>query len=125
MKDDSLFQSCAKASKPLELKWFVKKNTWLSREYCDVGWGNGYVCVPEGHRCFGLSYDEIHEKFDISAHGGLTFSDSSKGLEWPEIPEGEWWIIGFDTAHYGDSLSNWPKAIVEIETQRILKQLEQ
>jgi hypothetical protein len=107
----------------LQLKSFVKKVTWLGG-LNSHGWGNGYVCLPEGHPCYGMDYDAIHEKYDMDVHGGLTLSCSSEGNEWPEQPEGKWWIVGFDTAHHGDSFSRWPKAAVKREAERLLKQLE-
>lgn len=70
------------------------------------GWC-GYVGVPEGHRYFGVGYDDV----PVEAHGGLTFADhcqktdhESKGI--CHVPdEGEpdhvWWL-GFDCAHAGD-----------------------
>lgn len=109
----------------MELKAFVKENTWLSRSYGSTfGWGNGYVCLPEEHPCFGMSYSEIHDKYQINVNGGLTLSESSDQLKWPEIPEGRWWIVGFDTAHYMDDLSRWPDAeSVEQEARRLMDQL--
>lgn len=108
----------------VEIKSFVKPLNHLSG--LDVGWGNGYVCLPVGHPAYGMHYDEIYETFSISAHGGLTFSESAKTIEWPEIPEGckDSWVVGFDCAHYGDSLDNWPKKMVELEAQNLAKKFE-
>ena len=36
----------------------------------DVGWGNGYVLIPESHPFYMKDYDSI----DVYVHGGLTFS---------------------------------------------------
>ena len=61
-----------------------------------------YIEIPEGHRYFGVSYDDIN---DIECHGGLTYSDSNN---WFETKHG--WTIGWDYAHandwYGVKLSN-------------------
>jgi hypothetical protein len=111
-----------------ELKYFVRENTWLIRGMIDFGWGNGYVALPEGHPCFGLDYTDIHEKYDIEVNGGLTFachSDSLKDGAFENFPEGNWWVVGFDTAHSWDSIAMWPtKESVEFETKRLVSQLE-
>lgn len=103
-----------------ELPFFVCE-THLDRNIINVGWGNGYVCIPKWHPCFGMDYNDIYEKYGIHAHGGLTFADKSNNLkQWPcqsEIPDGEYWIVGFDTAHSGDDLQRWPKEAVIMETK--------
>lgn len=95
------------------------------------GWGNGYVIIPEGHPVHGMGYNDIENQYDIDVHGGLTFSDSAKTLR-----EENWlpnhvdakdsdWIIGFDTAHYMDSMDNWPdEESVLRECRRLIDQLE-
>ena len=74
------------------------------------GWGNGYVHIPEGHKYYGLHYDEI--PYDV--HGGLTFSEVIKDSDLHNWPKGHW--IGFDTAHYGDNKHKWGKNDVFKET---------
>ena len=109
-----------------QIKFFVKENTWLSRgSYSDFGWGNGYVCLPVGHPCFGMGYDSIHNKYEINCNGRLTFSRPSNELkDWKEKPDGEYWIVGFDTAHSWDSLERWPKEAVLRETENLAKQFK-
>ncbi len=91
-----------------------------------VGWGNGYVCLPKEHKYHGVHYDEI----DVDVHGGLTFSRSAETIKeevWQEtLPKGceTSWIVGFDTAHFGDDKDGWSKAAVEAETVRLKQQLE-
>ena len=101
------------------LKTFVKKITWLPG--IEHGWGNGYVILPEEHPYYGKEYDDIN----VDVHGGLTFSESAKDLDWPEIDakDKKGWVIGFDTAHYGDSIYTWPIYKVEEELKRLAKQL--
>jgi hypothetical protein len=113
-----------------QIQFYVKEITWLRG--ISTGWGNGYVCLPKGHPCFGLDYDAIHEKYpDLSVHGGLTFACASEDIvleKVPELPEAcrkDYWIIGFDCAHYGDDLSMWPKVLVEHETKNLARQMEQ
>ena len=110
----------------MRIRMFVKENTWLSS--LDVGWGNGYVIIPKGHPLHGKGYDDI----DVSVHGGLTFSgpvnelDNSKEGGWFEIKpkDKDGWVIGFDTAHYGDNKMNWSKERVLKETQLLKEQVE-
>lgn len=107
------------------MKSLIKENTWLTRgSILDFGWGNGYVLIPEGHPLHGKHYDDI----DVSVHGGLTFSelvDSDMVTEWglEKTDEGAW-CVGFDTAHWGDSLSNWSVNRVHQETVNLLEQLK-
>lgn len=75
------------------------------------GWGNGYVALPKEHPCFGKSYYDI----DVKVHGGLTYAEM----------EGDFWVVGFDTAHAFDSMEKWPKEKVEEETIRLRDQLEE
>jgi hypothetical protein len=112
----------------MKIQWFVKETKHLQRFMSiDFGWGNGYACIPEGHPCHGLDYDDIHNKYDISVNGGLTFAcAASKLTDWEEIPTDckDHWVVGFDTAHYNDSLEKWPKVMVELEAQNLASQLE-
>ena len=81
----------------------------LDRNIVDIGWGNGYVDVPNSHPIFGVHYDEI----DVDVHGGLTYSQFIDGK----------WRVGFDTGHYGDTLKRWPQEKVLEETTRLFKQI--
>jgi len=102
------------------MKTFVKRNDWL--QFTNHGWGNGYVIIPKGHPYHGKHYDDI----PVNVHGGLTFSENAKDLDWPELDkkDKEGWVVGFDTAHFGDSLSNWSKIEVAKETKKLAKQLK-
>ena len=118
-------------------KWFVIENTWLRRELSeslklDFGWGNGYVAVHRSHPLFGKEYNKpIHlygKKLEylIDVHGGITFSNTDgktnlnritvdeKGNEVPYIKKNpkDWWVFGFDTAHFQDNANNWTKQAV-------------
>lgn len=103
------------------------KNTWLDHPTLSLphGWGNGYVIIPKEHPFHGIHYDILNEF--VNAHGGLTFSelcdDENKntfGLEDSDIGK---WIIGFDTAHHGDSLERWHEGAVVAETDFLLAQV--
>lgn len=122
-----------------ELKAFVVENhirksgeydRWPEsvKELMEMGWGNGYVLIPSDHPYYGLHYDQI----PLSVHGGLTYSDAandspSQVADWPEftLEEKEGWVVGFDTAHYDDSLAKWPKEKVMEEAENLKRQLEE
>src|SRR5688572_11836767 len=66
----------------------------------------GYVGLPPGHPCYGLSYDEVHHRFpDLDVHGSITYSEKCQG--WichkpgPGSPDHLYWL-GFDCAHWND-----------------------
>lgn len=93
------------------------------------GWGNGYVLIPEGHPLYGNRdyYADCFNSLDV--HGGITYSEKdvpSKKAEFitdkPD-PGCEYWVLGFDTAHYRDNTS-MDKEWVARETLRFKEQLE-
>ena len=86
----------------------------------NFGWGNGYVILPKGHKYHGVHYDEI----PVDVHGGLTYSqDISTFSKDDEEAKSGAWVVGFDTAHYGDTLAKWPKEKVQKEADNLLAQL--
>lgn len=98
-----------------------------------AGYANGYVAVPKDHPYFGKDYDDI----DVEVHGGLTFACSGDKVTARDLPETEviegnlgnldenWWVFGFDTCHYMDTLDRWPREAVIVETLNLKKQLEE
>ena len=91
----------------------------ISVQYNDnFGWGMGYVLLPPNHPFYGINYNDIN----IDVHGGLTYSnyfDSTRFLKWTNNRKvvgditldnfkkfNNYWMIGFDTNHYGDNLEN-------------------
>lgn len=94
------------------MKGFVLQNSGL--------W-NGYVAIPKGHPAYGKDYDEI----DVEIHGGLTFGNYSSKLDNPSLPkfDEEHWVVGFDTAHAGDTREYWTKERVLKETEFLKTQL--
>ena len=110
------------------------------------GTHNGYVAVPPENKYHGKSWDEME---DFNVHGGITFSepaiypDRMNGMEINKkyigkrnciLTEAEfitdnteigddWWIFGFDTAHWGDNIYNWNKKAVIEETLSMMEQL--
>jgi hypothetical protein len=100
-----------------------------------IGYANGYVAVPPGHRLHGLDDDKANEY--ISIHGGLTFAEARTDLNeetfrddiecinferFEEIPA-DYWVFGFDTMHYGDGNKDRDWCIRE--TKDLLKQLQE
>jgi len=90
----------------------VKKITWLSRDApFDFGYGNGYVGVNKNHPCYGKSYDDV----PVDVHGGITYAEL----------HGDYWVFGFDTCHYTDTLEKWPYEKVLEETIYLKNQLKE
>ena len=107
-----------------KIRWFVKESLVEIRCFLPCGWGNGYVVIPKDHPMCKKDYTDI----PVEVHGWLTFGVKANKLDWPEITEEERvngsWVYGFDTTHYGDSISKWPKKKVEKETKLLAKQFE-
>lgn len=105
----------------------------VSKYGMDCGYANGYVAIPVDHPLYGKSYDEAYEA-GITAHGGLTYSDSIVnvlsnfdlwGVDWldGEVPE-DYWVFGFDTMHAGDTLDFWNLNRCMGEVANLKSQLE-
>ena len=95
------------------------------------GWGNGYVAVSPEHPLYGIHYLTLYDilpSYDnLNVHGEITFSDKAKWFKEEirkqhNIPD-NWWVFGFDTAHYLDCLESWPEHEVWRETRRFEEQL--
>lgn len=109
-------------------------NNRSRRVFSPAGYANGYVAVPPEHPMYGKDYNDMN--YLISIHGGLTFSDTvvwrkldnpnieilTEGFD--ELPEG-WWVFGFDTMHYNDSLQTCNKEYCISETLELKRQLEE
>lgn len=91
MKEEGdFFEWTYTAKNGLEVDCFIRRNNSLA--FC------GYVVITSDNKLFGLDYDSIYSKVNISVHGGLTYSDENDGK----------WIIGFDCAHAGDLCPAFP-----------------
>ena len=107
----------------MKLKTFViESQRWTA----NMGWGNGYVVIPEGHPLHKIHYNDLYDKHDFSVNGGITWSEMAGGLkDEPDFVQPTDWIIGFDTAHFNDSLAKWPDAdSVKKEARRLAAQIE-
>jgi hypothetical protein len=102
--------------------WFASKAP-LALAGIKLGWGNGYIAVPPSHFLWGMEYDKINELVDV--HYGLTFADiiDEGSTTFKQYAPIGWWVFGYDTAHYDDSLEKWPKEAVEAETKKLLTQI--
>lgn len=126
---------------------FLDANMDLSGYVFEHGTHNGYVAVPPENRYHGRSWEDMEE--EINVHGGITFSepvtypDKMNDREIREeyigkrnailgkaefITENteigdDWWIFGFDTAHWGDDKYNWDRKAVIDETLSLMEQL--
>lgn len=106
------------------MKIALCKITWLGN--MSHGWGNGYVVLDKGSKYDGADYNDI----PIEAHGGLTFSgrvraedlDKFEGLDASDVGK---WMVGFDTAHFGDDQARWTKENVRKETIELMKRFEE
>lgn len=122
-------------------------------EHC--GEANGYVAIPPTNKYYGLPFDspeveslsvhggvtyaEFATNKKTSASGRFLVRPELVGKrntllvynelwfldEKPhEIPD-DWFIIGFDTCHWGDNKNNWDEDKVAQETLELAKQLEE
>lgn len=94
-----------------------------------AGYANGYVAIPKEHPYYGRDCNEIN----VDVHGDLTFSDFGKFFRESKTIEfingslkdiEDYWVLGFDTCHFGDNLENWPREAVIEETLKLKKILE-
>tara|TARA_R110000787_G_scaffold114620_2_gene224352 strand:+ start:237 stop:653 length:417 start_codon:yes stop_codon:yes gene_type:complete len=85
---------------PDELHW--KTEAGLDGLICRNFGGSlcGYVGVPKEHIYFGTEYQEV--SYDITCHGGLTFSGDLNGFTLLSDYDDTLWWLGFDCAHGQD-----------------------
>lgn len=131
---------------------FIKETSFLYDPFNLSGYEfqhgthNGYVAVPPENKYHGRSSEDMAE---IDVHGGITLSEPAtypdvmnrreikqeyigkrnKLLEKAEFISDnteigdDWWIFGFDTAHWGDDKYNWDRKAVIDETLSLMEQL--
>ncbi len=108
----------------MKIETFLCNNEWrIGSGMMDVGEANGYCALPSDHPCYGMGYDSIHQNYDIDVHGGLTYSNWGHECGIGEMPEylktKDYWVIGFDTCHWGDTLGTWPRERVRKHTEEL------
>lgn len=98
----------------------------------NCGYANGYVAIPTEHPYHGVDYDKLL----VDIHGGLTFAASAKDINASEqwnnleflgeetnLPD-DYWVFGFDTLHFCDNITNWPRERCVNETLKLKEQFE-
>jgi len=82
------------------------------------GWGNGYAIIHPTHPLYDVKY------IPIDVHGGITYDKYIKDETWNGefIREGR--ILGFDTAHCGDTPETMPESVVIEELKMFVFELE-
>ena len=119
------------------------------------GAANGYVAIPPTNKYYGLPYDSpevesLSVHGGITYADFATYKETSVnglfvtkpefvgkrntlltynelcflGDKPQEIPD-DWFILGFDTCHWGDNKENWNEDKVAQETLELAKQLEE
>lgn len=81
-------------------------------------WLCGYVGVKKGWP-YGVNYEVLDNQLKDPIHGGLTFSGDID-----LIPNQDFWFIGFDCHHCGDTIENCNKAYVLSEIHNLAKQIK-
>ena len=131
---------------------FIVSTSWMDKRInlsgyeFEHGTHNGYAAVPPENKYHGKSIGDM-EGFNV--HGGITFSepaiypDKMNGMEIKQEYVGkrnlllekaefitenteigdDWWIFGFDTAHWGDNKHDWDRQAVIEETLSMMEQL--
>lgn len=94
----------------------------------DCGYANGYVAIPPEHPLHGRGYDDFY----VDIHGGLTYAASAAIVKThfnpnflelcflDDIPD-DYWVFGFDTMHYLDTLDYWSRENVIKEVDKLEK----
>lgn len=131
---------------------FIISNEPLFSKFGECGEYNGYVAVSPDNWFYGKpALDE--DMSCLAVHGGITFAEfvtmkettvngwkvsaAYIGKRHPlltanepiflgdtkEIPD-DWFIIGFDTCHFGDNKESWNKLTAANETLALAEQLE-
>ena len=84
---------------------------------------DGYVVIGKDHPYFNEGTNNI----SVEIHGGLTYDSYGILCQLPELKQEyateDYRIIGFNTAHSGDSIEKWTKERTEKETCKLYGQL--
>ena len=92
----------------MEARLIPNEETPLAFYDNSYGYANGYVGVHKEHPLHGVLYQDYNDKgIHLSVHGGVTFTGHIKAPTNDEnnpnwLDEDYWWI-GFDTRHSGDT----------------------
>lgn len=83
-------------------------------------WLCGYIGIPKGHNFYEVDYNDLHEEYEFSVHGGLTYSGwLNRVIDTDE----DIWVIGFDCHHYNDNIVTCNKDYAESECKSLIDQI--
>lgn len=100
---------------------FVIKNNWVKD---DCGWGNGYVAVPPTHPLHNVDFNSWEDDVpSLNIPSEITWSNKAGFLKGEPTLPSDWWVLGFDTRHRGETLKNRPKNLVEKWTEKLLQEV--
>ncbi len=91
------------------------------------GWGKGYIVVHKTHKLYEAGLDNI----EVQVHGGITYLGYLRYFKYhyqviklfKRKNLDDYYVIGFDTAHYKDNKIQQDKEYVESETKKLRKQI--
>lgn len=114
----------------------LDSGTYDGYEYAIVSRGFhpcAYVKLPEGHKCYGMDYDDI----PVDCHCGLTYAENYLAI----LPLESGWWIGWDYGHCCDysgfmmheywcdidtsHLKRWTTAEIFEEVKQVIAQLDE
>lgn len=97
----------------------LEQSIWFTidteSDYHVRGCANGYVAIPHNHPLYMATEESLYQAgINLNAPGGVTFSRQAGVAKetLPDFPEDipdDWWVLGFDTAHFGMTPVSWPK----------------
>lgn len=112
---------------------FLKEILFKPTPILNCGWGNGYVAIPKYNLFYGCDYNDkiiinnkkITPELYFQVHGGITYSDKLTPDFYLDYNHSlDYWVFGFDTAHYNDNPYNCPKEYVEKQALYLKKQID-
>lgn len=104
--------------------YFNELKSQASGLFPDGGNFNGYIAVLPEHPFYGKGYDEVNEmldKKDFYVHGGLTLAENSSFCPYLPTEANQYWILGFDTRHAGDTSTYWTEERTWEETDKLMQ----
>lgn len=72
-----------------------------------------YIKIPNDHKLYGKSCEEIYNKVDIEVHGGITYAEEGIYADNKEV---QGWFIGWDYAHCYDYMGYEEKLPVNLRS---------
>lgn len=104
--------------------YFNKLKSQVSGLFPDGGNFNGYIAVLPEHPFYGKDYDEVNEMLDTKdfyVHGGLTLAENSSFCTYLPTEAKQYWILGFDTRHAGDTSAYWTEERTWEEADKLMQ----